>query len=155
MKIIFSKFKYLSLVLLLIVLACGGDSEDPTVEPPIAKTLAGDYTGTWDSTTPSATFSGVPVSARLTANAQETTLSGSFFITSNFVPCCGSTNDGTIRLTIDGSSITSFTYADAIPGCTGNFSGTGEINSNTGALIISFTGTDCDGDHIGELVLTK
>jgi len=156
MKSKFSINKLFLIVAILFFTGCGGDSDDPiNVKPPVATTLAGDYTGSWSSTTPSETFSGVPVSARLTANAQETTLSGSFFISSNFVPCCGTTNDGTIRINVDGNTITSFTYADAIPGCTGNFSGTGEINNNTKALVIDFTGTDCDGDHVGELVLSK
>ncbi len=154
MKNLLTNNKWFLIVAILFFSACGGDGTDPTIEPPIATTLAGDYSGTWDSTTPSATFSGVSVSARLTANAQETTLSGPFFISSNFVSCCGSTNDGTIRIIIDGNTITSFTYTDTISGCSGNFSGTGEINSN-GALVIDFTGMDCDGDHIGKLVLTK
>ena len=155
MKSIFSINKLFLIVVILFFAACSGDGDDPiTVIPPVTTTLAGDYSGTWDSTTPTASFFGVDVSARLTSNAQETRLSGPFFISPNLEPCCGASNDGRIIIELDGNTITSFTYADAIPGCTGNFSGTGEISS-TGAIVINFTGTDCDGEHIGELFLTK
>ena len=155
MKSIISINKFFLIVAILFFTACGSDSDDPiTVTPPVSTTLAGDYSGTWDSTTPTASFFGVDVSARLTSNAQETRLSGPFFISPNLEPCCGATNDGRIVIELDGNTITSFTYTDAIPGCTGNVSGTGEIIS-TGALVIDFTGTDCDGEHTGELVLTK
>ncbi len=155
MKNVLTNNKWFLIVAILFFTACGGGDDDPvTITPPIATTLAGDYSGNWDSTTPSASFFGVDVSTRLTSNAQETRLSGPFFISPNLEPRFGATNDGRIVIELDGNTITSFTYTDAIPGCTGNFSGTGEITS-TGALVIDFTGTDCDGDHVGKIVLTK
>ena len=52
------------------------------------------------------------------------------------------------------NEINGFSFNDQIVDCTGNFGGTGVINS-MGAFVIDFTGNDCDGDHVGQIVLSK
>ena len=162
-KIIFVN-KWL-LILAISFMGCSGSDDSSDDNPKQEEeeeeveeaTLEGDYTGGWSSTTPTATFSGVPVSARLTfQGTNENRLVGAFFISSNFTVCCSSgDNDGTLIIDFDGTSITSFRYNDVITGCSGTFTGDGFIRSSDGALIISFTGNDCDGDHVGEIILWK
>ena len=45
-------------------------------------------------------------------------------------------------------------FTDTIVDCEGNFSGDGMIDAN-GNFIIDFTGNDCDGDHVGQLLFIK
>lgn len=86
--------------------------------------------------------------------SEQITFRDPFFISSNFTPCCGEKNDGTISFKIEGNQILNFSYNDTIPDCTGVFSGTGTIDSN-GNLEINITGSDCDGNHIATLTLIR
>lgn len=149
--------KYLMLACILLITSCSSsDDDDPTIitPPPVSNTLGGDYTGSWNSTTPSATFNNLSVSARLTVNSDGTRLVGKFYISSSFTSPFGSADDGSLVIDINGKTITGFSYADNIPNCTGNFTGSGIIN-DSGNLIIDFTGTDCDGAHVGQIILRK
>mgnify|MGYP000865021072 CR=1 FL=1 len=56
--------KTIILVALITFMGCSKDDGDggTTPPPPVSNTLEGNYTGTWSSTTPTATFNGVSVS---------------------------------------------------------------------------------------------
>ena len=140
------------LVLAAIILT--GCSSEEVIEVK-EQTLSGKYTGSWSSSTPTATFTGVSVSAILTLGGTEF-LGGEFFVSSSFVSCCDSgSNDGTLAMNLDGKVITSFSYNDTITDCSGFFNGDGIIRDD-GSLLINFTGTDCDGEHTdGVLLLRK
>lgn len=143
---------------LLIAFSCSSsdDSED-TGDPVTADGFKGEYTGTWNSTTPSITYSDYPVSITIEqerTSGGETTLSGPFFATASNVSCCGSTDDGSVVIKIVDNTIISFTFNDRIVDCTGNFTGSGRIESG-GVLVIDFTGNDCDGDHVGTMRFRK
>ncbi|MEO0573117.1 MAG: hypothetical protein AAF039_15525 [Bacteroidota bacterium] len=118
--------------------------------------LEGDYRGTWSSTTDQGlTFSGVTISAifEFTDNT-ETRLRGWFFLSDS--PGTINENLGTMTLSLDGNTITSFRFFDTIPDCNGDFTGTGSVISrNPFTLEIDFTGEDCDGNHIGQMVFTR
>ncbi len=141
----------------LLGISCSSD-DSSSLEPipPVVTTLDGNYKGTWSSTTPSATFTNVPISAKLQFAGSNNILVGDFFVSGNFTVCCSSgSNDGTLTINMDGDDITSFHYNDVITGCSGVFDGTGIVRENDKALVIDFTGTDCDGDHVGQIVLKK
>lgn len=114
---------------------------------------AGNYKGLWNSSTPTATFSNLAISAKI-SEVSPGKFEGSFFISNNFTSCCGGTNDGTINFTSNGDKITGFTWDDTIPGCTGAFNGAGAITSKNN-LRIEFIGNDCDGDHTGFFTLSQ
>ncbi|GMN05624.1 hypothetical protein MTsPCn5_10120 [Croceitalea sp. MTPC5] len=155
--------KYASLMLLLLVYfaSCSGDDpveeEQKTEDTPV--TLEGDYIGTWNSTTDlDITYTDFGISAKFTfANNEKTRLSGEFFATTSFRSCCQDNgNDGTMLVNLDGDTIESFSFNDQIVNCTGSFSGTGSITSKAPyTLQIDFTGNDCDGNHIGQMIFTR
>ena len=152
------KYSIIALIALFMAVSftsCSSDESDKTNDEPESQNDSeGAYLGLWNSTTPSTSYTNFAVSAIMNYNSDQTTLSGVFFATSNYLPCCGNTdNNGTIRITLDGNTITSYTYTETIPNCMGSFSGTGTRDSN-GVLTIDFTGNDCDGDHVGQIVFT-
>lgn len=152
----------LSLFALFFVLfSCSSDGDEPEMEQKEEQeiTLEGNYLGLWNSTTDTdATFTDFPISAKITfANTAKTKLRGEFFATASFTSCCKNEgNDGTMSMNLEGDAITSFSFNDQIVDCTGNFTGTGAITSkNPFTIKIDFTGNDCDGNHVGELVFTR
>ena len=159
-----SIWKCILLLPLLISLSCSSDNDNAEMEETGEEmeeeigeiTLEGDYRGTWSSTTDlGITFTGVPISAtfEFTDNT-ETGLRGWFFLS----PAPGAINEnlGTMTIELDGNAITSFRFFDTIPDCNGDFIGMGSIISqNPFTLEIDFTGEDCDGNHIGQLVFTR
>lgn len=115
--------------------------------------LIGDYIGTWDDNF----YTNFAVSARILSEANKV-LRGELFYTGNFTPCCnaasvGAENDGKITLVLseDEKTISSFTYDQVLltymGGCNGQYTGTGEIDDFS--FEIDYTGSDCDGFHIG------
>ena len=60
-----------------------------------------------------------------------------------------------MNVEFDGDTITSFYYNDVITDCSGVFTGSGGIRASDRAFVINFTGNDCDGDHVGQIVLKK
>lgn len=134
----FSINKFLIVMVIFCFMGCSS-SDDSSVEKEEEVSLDDKYVGTWNSTTPSATFTGVPISAKLrplSTNANR--LVGELFISSNFTVCCSSgTNDGTLTIDFDGNTITSFRYNDVITDCTGTFIGDGTIRSDDDLLLIS------------------
>mgnify|MGYP001080707895 CR=1 FL=1 len=151
--------KTIILVALITFMGCSKDDGDggTTPPPPVSNTLEGNYTGTWSSTTPTATFNGVSVSAKLQYSGSNTdNLIGEFFISGDYTVCCSAgSNDGTLDIDFDGDTITAFHYNDVITGCSGVFTGSGEIRATDKAFVIDFTGNDCDGSHVGQIILRK
>lgn len=147
-----------SLIILLLFCFVGCSSDDSPEEKPEEEevTLDNKYVGTWNSVTPTATFTDVPISAKLQpVEGNANRLIGELFISSNFTVCCSSgSNDGTLTIDFDGDTITLFHYSDVITGCSGAFDGTGSIRAD-GAFVINFTGNDCDGSHVGQFILKK
>ena len=144
-----------------ICLSCSSDNESGDIpeEEQNLVTLEGDYIGTWNSTTDlDITYTDFGISAKFSfANGSNTRLRGEFFATTSFSSCCDSgINDGTMVLDLDGDDITSFSFNDIITNCTGTFSGTGSVTSKTPYTIsIDFTGEDCDGNHIGQMIFRR
>jgi len=140
------------LILSISLTQCG--TEEDTEDNNEVITLEGDYTGTWASMTENSLFPGTIISTKLRfLNGNENKLVGEFFVSGNFTSCCNSgPNDGTLSMDVDGDMITSFTYNDIIPDCGGTFNGTGEVRTNE-ELFINFTGQDCDGNHVGTIIL--
>jgi hypothetical protein len=154
------KFNSINTLLVIFAICFFGCSSSNNDNEPLQEeevTLEGNYIGTWNSTTPTATFTNVSVSAKLRFSGSNTNkLTGGFFISSDFTVCCSSgDNDGTLTIDFDGNTITSFRYSDVITNCSGTFVGEGVIREFDGALVIDFTGNDCDGDHVGQLILRK
>ena len=148
-----SVFFFIIPILMFCMIGCDGDDDNQVETIPLF--LEGNYVGTWNSETPSATFIDYGISANLQISGTNT-LSGSWFGTSNFEVCCSNgDNDGTITMEISGNEITSFLLDDVIPDCSGVFTGTGVIRESDNALVIDFMGTDCDGLHDGEMVFIK
>jgi len=154
--------KAIILSVLITIMSCSKDDGEETggtnSTPPVdTSILSGNYLGSWSSTTPSATFSGVAVSAKFQySGSNSDRLIGEFFISSNYTPCCSAgSNDGTLIVEFDGDTITSFHYNDVITDCSGVFNGSGEIRATDKAFVINFTGNDCDGDHVGQIILRK
>ncbi len=147
----------LVLALLFVALTSCGDDDDDDDNNNDDQNLTlseGDYTGIWNSTTASASFNDIAISARI-SEVSPGTFEGPFFISGNFTSCCGSgANDGTISFTISDETVEGFEWDDIIPNCEGTFNGQGVITAED-AFRISFTGTDCDGDHTGSLILSK
>lgn len=156
------QYSILYIFLLIIICSCseGNSSEEPVMEEQNeVATLEGRYVGTWNSNTDlDITYTDYAISAEFEfSNTSKTRLTGAFFATSSFSSCCNSgDNDGTMFLNLDGDTITSFNLNDVIPECTGTFSGSGSIISKSPYTIqIDFTGSDCDGNHIGQLLFTR
>lgn len=137
------------LVSTTVILSCGEDEAGSEV----LTFSAGDYTGIWNSSTGSRTFSNLKISAEITEPTPGN-FRGSFYISGNFRSCCGGVDDGTITFTVSDKEIVDFVWDDTINNCTGTFNGTGIITSKD-AIRIEFTGTDCDGNHTGNLTLSK
>jgi hypothetical protein len=152
----FSINKFLIVMVIFCFTGCSSSDDSSGEKEEEEVSLDDKYVGTWNSTTPSATFTDVPISAKLRPlpnNANR--LVGELFISANFTVCCSSgTNDGTLTIDFDGNTITSFRYNAVITDCTGTFNGDGTIRSD-GAFVIDFTGNDCDGSHVGQFVLKK
>lgn len=153
------KFKTLFFLLfpLVICLSCS-DDEGPEEEMEEMEeqeiTLEGDYTGTWNSTTDlDITYTDFPISAKFVfGNVAKTRLNGEFFARSSST----GDNDGTMVIVLDGDNISSFSFNDTLIDCTGTFSGSGSITSkNPFTLQIDFTGEDCDGNHVGQLIFKR
>ena len=149
------------MIFLIAVTACGGDddssSQEDMEQEQVDVSLDGDYVGAWVSSTSTGASFDVAVSSRLSFSGSDMNrLTGPFFISSNFTVCCSSgDNDGTIIIELDGDTITSFRYNDVITDCSGTFLGEGEIRSSDRALVVNFTGSDCDGEHDGVITLRK
>lgn len=115
---------------------------------------AGNYRGSWNSTIPTATFTDLPISAKI-LEVTSGNFEGEFFISGNFVSCCNSgANDGTIGFSMDKNDLNDFSWDDIIPNCTGTFTRTGELTDEN-AISISITGIDCNGNHTGTINLSK
>jgi hypothetical protein len=148
------------LCLCLFLSSCGSDDgnepQQMEEEDPIEETFSGNYRGTWNSVTPSITYTDFAISARFVVSASNPNrIDAEFFATSNYTSCCSTNvNDGTMIINLDDTTITSFTFTDTIVDCEGSFSGDGIINANEN-FVIDFTGTDCDGAHVGQLVFIK
>ncbi|WP_299680290.1 hypothetical protein [uncultured Dokdonia sp.] len=149
-------------MLCLCLFICSCSSDDNNNEPqqmeedPVEESFTGDYRGTWNSVTPSITYTDFAISAKFVVSAANPNrIDAQFFATSNFTSCCSTNaNDGTMIINLDGDTITSFSFIDTIVDCEGSFSGNGMIDAN-GNFIIDFTGNDCDGDHVGQLLFIK
>lgn len=148
MKITIAKLLLL-ITLSVSILSCS-ESEEVTTELVLSE---GNYKGAWNSSTPTATFSNVAISAKIT-EVSDGKYEGSFYISNNFTSCCGGTNDGTISFAISEEKISDFVWDDTIPNCTGTFTGDGAITSKNN-LRINFTGSDCDGNHTGYFTLSQ
>lgn len=151
-----------TLLLVFVLFSCSSNDDEPEVEQKEEETeitLEGNYQGLWNSTTDTdAVFTDFPVSAKIAfANSAKTRLRAEFFATSTLTSCCKDEgNDGTMTMNLDGDAITSFSFNDQIVDCTGSFTGTGSITSKDPYTIkIDFTGNDCDGNHVGELLFTR
>ena len=148
--------KLMIILLLFCFVGCSSSDDDSPEEKQEEVSLEDKYVGTWNSVTPTATFTDVPISAKLKlveGNADR--LIGELFISSDFTVCCSSgSNDGTLTIDFDGDTITLFHYTDVITGCSGAFDGAGSIRAD-GAFVIDFTGNDCDGSHVGQFILKK
>lgn len=146
-------------LLFIYTIACSSsdDSNEMAQNPEQEVGFKGNYSGTWNSTTPSITYTDYPVSITIEQEREsggEITLTGPFYATANQVSCCGSPDDGSVVIKIVENQITSFTFTDRIVDCTGSFTGSGQVSAN-GTLVIDFTGTDCDGEHVGQMRFSK
>lgn len=146
---------------LLLFFSCS-DSDDGADEEQKEEvkevTLEGNYTGTWNSSTDQdIVYTDYAISAKFEfLGNNKAKLTGVFFATSGLSSCCGADNDGTMNVDLDGDTITSFSFNDTIIGCTGNFTGSGSITSkNPFTLQVDFTGDDCDGEHVGQLIFKR
>ncbi|MGD1946949.1 MAG: hypothetical protein ACFB0A_11975 [Croceivirga sp.] len=159
MKSLKQSFSILFVVIHLLSCSSDDSSGQEEEKEESLVTLEGDYIGTWNSNTDlDITYTDFGISAKFTfANSEKTRLRGEFFATTSFTSCCGSPgNDGTMLINLDGDTIESFTFNDQIIDCTGNFNGSGRITSKTPyTLQIDFTGNDCDGNHIGQMIFRR
>ena len=139
-------FFVVTLTSIMLFSSCSGDDEEQQVVEE-TNTVEGRYVGGWNSNPPTANvYENEPISAIITMSG-ENEFTGEFFFSNAHVPCCGGDgNNGTIMMSIDGTTITSWSYDDTIPGCPGRFMGSGTIASD-GRLLIDFTGSDCEGEH--------
>ena len=146
--------------ILILGFSCSKDDEgSKEKEEDKLITLEGDYRGSWSSTTDmDITYDNFGISAKLAfSNSTEDRLTGEFFATSSLASCCvAGENDGTLVLDLDGDDITAFRLNSKVQNCTGDFIGSGTITSGSPyTLKINFTGNDCDGNHIGEMVFAR
>ena len=153
-KSVFYLIKSFQILTLLLFVSCSKNDDSNNSEPNSPANIPEDaYIGTWTSTTSTgASFTGFPVYAILIYNSDNTAVNGEFFVSPKTYN--SSINDGTIVMQLEGSTVTSFFLNDTLLNCTGMFNGTGQIASD-GTFIINFTGTDCDGEHVGEMIFNK
>ncbi|WP_047547756.1 hypothetical protein [Psychroserpens sp. Hel_I_66] len=141
-------------ILFLSLLSCNSDDDNNQVQP-ISTELEGDYVGTWNSVTPTTSFTDYAFSASLEI-VDTNILTGSWYAIDSFEGCCSEgDDDGTITMSITGNTITSFLLEDIITDCSGTFTGDGFIRESDNALVVNFTGTDCDGLHEGQMIFEK
>lgn len=151
--------KSLCLVFWMSFIAACQEAEEPeppeeVVEEPVQiyKLDEGDFLGVWNSRTSTVSFNGIAITARINIQG-DTAVMGDLFISSNFTSCCGSENsDGPISFKVKDNAIQNFVWEDVIPNCEGTFSGSGRLRGDNN-LEVTFTGTDCDGNHTGSLTL--
>ena len=115
--------------------------------------LNGDYTGTWNDNL----YTDFGISAKLKVSGS--TISGPFFYSPNFVSCCSGINDGSISFRLVDGAVQNFKYAQSLASfmggeCPGVYNGEG-VQENYTSFVIPFDGNDCEGDHVGEIILTK
>jgi len=112
----------------------------------------GNYRGLWSSTaTNGSVYTDIDVTA-IIEKVSNGVYTGSLFISDNYTSCCNSTGingDGPFTITIVNEKIT-FKWIDEIPGCTGEFNGTG-IYSENNKIELTLIGNDCEGDHVGSI----
>ena len=140
-------------VLLLVVMACTSNNNDQTEED--LNYLEGNYVGTWNSKTPSTTYSNFKISTRIQVSASNE-VTGTFFYTDNFKVCCSEEeSDGTFTIDIDNDLIRAFRLNDTQNNCAGVFTGHGKYREEDKSIVIDFIGNDCKGDHIGQIILVR
>lgn len=153
-----------SLLLILwatFLVACESTDEPAVTEEPMDELPveihtfeAGNFEGIWNSGTATATFEGLSITARIQIE-NDSLATGELFISSNFTSCCGSDgSDGPISFKVVDNNVKSFIWDDRIPNCEGTFNGSGKLLANN-ELEVTFTGTDCDGNHTGSLTLKR
>ncbi|MDT0605572.1 hypothetical protein [Croceitalea rosinachiae] len=126
--------------------------EDPEVS--IFNLEEGNYRGLWNSSTSTATFTNLAISAKIEESSTGM-FEGEFFISDNFLSCCNSgPNDGTIRFRVSENTLEDFEWDDIIPNCNGTFEGNGELVDDN-SFSIDITGLDCDGNHTGTIILSE
>ena len=116
--------------------------------------VEGRYFGTWDDNL----FEGIPISLELT-HTSGNQYDGPIYISLNWTASWGGETDGSVTFDIDQDDINLFEFDQLLPdyaedGCPGYYSGPGTIDDEFN-MDISFTGDDCDGHHIGTLVLER
>ena len=146
-------FVFMLPILTLCLMGCKSDDDQAPQED--LRYLRGNYVGTWNSVTPSQTYTDFNISARIQISATNE-VTGTFFYTKNFNVCCSEgENDGTFKMEVNGNTITTFRLDDVQTDCTGVFIGSGTISESEDTLVIDFTGDDCKGDHVGQMILVK
>lgn len=141
-------------ILFLAMIGCSSD-DDEKVQQGDLKDLEGYYIGTWNSVTPSSTYTDFGISAKIRVS-DSNEITGAFFYTTSFEVCCSEgDNDGTFTMKVDDKTITSFRLDDIQTDCSGVFTGRGTLREGDDALVIDFTGDDCKGDHVGQIILVK
>lgn len=139
--------------LLVSVISCSSD--DTQVTPEDLSYLEGDYVGTWNSKTPTVAYIDFGISSKIQVS-DTNEITGVIFYTKDFTVCCSEEeNDGTFKMEINSGAIKSFVLNDTQTNCIGTFKGTGKLREVDKALVIDFTGDDCRGDHIGQIILVK
>ncbi|MGE0590067.1 MAG: hypothetical protein AB7O48_15925 [Cyclobacteriaceae bacterium] len=116
--------------------------------------LIGRYRGLWSDNI----YTNFGISADLKPLA-ENSVSGSFYYSREFKPCCGGSDDGIVTLTATEQSSIQFIYDQNLltfmGGCPGQYTGSGEIVDFV-KLEINFSGNDCEGPHTGgKIVLNR
>lgn len=143
----------LGLAILASCFACSEDEEPavPVVPEKEAEeeTFEGKYVGGWwSNATNGSVYVNIAASAIIKKTDDETKWVGEFFYSRNHTSCCSSNaNDGTISFTLIDGVISEFQYDGTIPGCSGDFSGEGEVNDSGKITIVLTSGSDCEGDH--------
>ncbi|WP_027124647.1 hypothetical protein [Gelidibacter mesophilus] len=142
-------------IVLLCFLGCSSDDDNNHVEEQDLTYLEGNYVGTWNSTTPTKEYVDFGISAKV-ESSENNELTGTFFYTSNFKVCCSDAEyDGTFLIKVDGTKLTSFRLDDVQRNCEAVFTGSGVLREGDNAMVIDFTGTDCAGAHVGQIILVK
>lgn len=117
--------------------------------------LQGQYKGVWNDDVDGT----LPVS--LLIQHEDGLLTGSFFFTNIYEPCCSDINDGQVLMTLlPGGVLKDFIfeqnlqYFDNGQSCLGTFTGEGVVQDFT-RLNITYTGSDCLGQHFGTLIIDR
>jgi hypothetical protein len=143
-------YSLLFFLVLFLSAGCGGD-DGPMIEeeePPF------EYEGKWLGRWSDSIFSFINVSAEVTSVGNNR-YTGKFYYNTEgnaaYTPCCGGTTNGNFTFTREGDQILDFEYVQVAPeyrdGCPGIYSGEGSFNEGLNRLVMTFTGTDCDGFH--------